>query len=415
MYIKKIKLNNFRTYGRLELDVGPSVNIVYGQNGQGKTNLVEAINVCCSTSSHKTSKDRDLIKLDENEYEVYLNLHDDVYNSDTDIFCAYYSENSSKSPKKTAFRELKHDGIKLSKASEYMGICNTVIFAPEDLNIVKGAPLSRRKYFNMLICKISPYYCELIGRTNRAIEQKNAVLKSLNGDISKVNDPSIDFWDFTLADLSAEVIMYRYKYSLLVSQKAHSYHSTISNGVESLSVDYITITGVVELLKRLIEEKSDVHTFISGTLSEAIYGEIKAILSEYILTKLKNVRKNDIEKRISSIGVNKDDLDIKLNNLSMRSYSSQGQQRSAALALKFAELEIIKEHTSSTPILILDDVFSELDRSRRVNLIAGMKNAQIFITCTDKDYILKELSELFEGEIDTRYFCVTKGIVTPDS
>ncbi len=414
MYIQHITLNNFRNYGRLDLDVGPSVNIVYGNNAQGKTNLIEAINVCCSVSSHRTSKDRDLIKFKENEYIINLLLKDDEYDSDTEISCAYYSENSELNPNKVALRELKHDGFKMNKISEYMGICNTVIFAPEDLNIVKGAPLSRRKFFNMLISKVSPTYCDLLNRINRVINQKNAVLKSLNGDVSKINDPSIDFWDFTLADLSAEIILYRYRFSLLLTEKASIHHSNISDGKESLTVDYMTITGAIELVKRFLDEKGELHAFISGTLSEAILSEIKTTLSDYVLNKYKSYRKTDIEKGISAIGVNKDDLDIKLNGLSMKNFSSQGQQRSAALALKLAELEIIKDFVSSSPILLLDDVFSELDKNRRVSLITGMKDAQIFITCTDKNYISNELSELLNNDVEPRYFHVTEGSIICD-
>lgn len=415
MYIKHITLNNFRTYGRLDLDVGPSVNIVYGNNAQGKTNLIDAINVCCSVSSHKTSKDRELIKFDEEEYKINLLLKDDEYDADTEISCSFYTENSEFNTHKQAYRELKHDGIKLDKISEYIGICNTVIFAPEDLNIVKGAPVNRRRFFNMLISKVSPTYCDLLARINRAIDQKNRVLKSFSGDVSHVNDMSLDFWDFSIADLSAETIIYRYRFALILNDKAREHHSTISNGEEELTLSYITITGAVELLKRLIEEKGELHAFTSGTLSEAILSEIKKGLSEYILTKLKNSRKFDIEKGISSFGVNKDDLDIKINGLSMKSYSSQGQQRSAALALKLSELGIIKDFVSSSPILLLDDVFSELDKGRRVSLISGMKDAQIFITCTDKNYIANELSELLSDDIKPSYFHVTRGSIEIDT
>ena len=149
--------------------------------------------------------------------------------------------------------------------------------------------------------------------------------------------------------------------------------------------------------------------FITGTLSEAIYARIKGILSEYILSKLRASRKYDVEKGISMSGIHRDDLDIKLDGLSMKNYSAQGQQRSAALSLKLAELQIIKDFTRSAPILLLDDVFSELDSVRRVSLLSGMKDAQIFITCTDRDYIENELARFLMTDIEPVFFRVTSG------
>ena len=404
MYIKNIRLTNFRNYGRIDLDVGPSVNIIYGNNAQGKTNLIEAVNVCSCISSHRTSKDRDLIKFGEKEYITELLLHDDEYDTDTSISASFYTEESEDNPNSTAKRELKHDGMAVDKISEYMGICNTVIFAPEDLNLVKGAPASRRKFLNMLISKVSPTYYDALNRTNRIINQKNTCLKSFKGDINKADDNVLDFWDFSLADLSAEMIMFRYRFTELLSRKASSHHSVISDGKEVLNISYSTIGGAVELLERSFESEQELHMFITGTLSEAIYARIKGILS-----KLKASRKYDVEKGISMSGIHRDDLDIKLDGLSMKNYSSQGQQRSAALSLKLAELQIIKDFTRSAPILLLDDVFSELDSGRRVSLLSGMKDAQIFITCTDRDYIENELAKFLMTDIEPVFFRVTSG------
>ncbi len=409
MYIKNINLTNFRNYGRIDLDVGPSVNIIYGNNAQGKTNLIEAINVCSCISSHRTSKDRDLIKFGENEYMTHLELHDDMYNSDTSISAAFYTESSEYNSNSAARRELKHDGIVINKISEYMGICNTVIFAPEDLNLVKGAPSSRRKFLNMLISKVSPVYYDALNRTNRLINQKNASLKSFKGDINKADNNILDFWDFSLAELSAEMIMFRYRFTKMLSHKASSHHSVISDGKEVLTISYSTIGGSVELLERSFDSEEELHTFIDGTLSEANYARIRTILSEHILNKLRSSRKYDVEKGVSVFGIHRDDLDIKLNGLSMKTYCSQGQQRSAALSVKLSELQIIKEFTSSAPILLLDDVFSELDSGRRVSLLSGMKDAQIFITCTDREYIENELAKFLLTDVDPVFFRVTSG------
>lgn len=415
MIIKHIKLHNFRNYGRLDLDVGPSVNIIYGNNAQGKTNLIESINVCSCISSHKTVKDSDLIKFGEKEYQIELTCHDEVYDYDIDLECGYYLENSDLNDGNTPKRELKQDGMKIGKISRYIGVCNTVIFAPEDLNLVKGAPSSRRKYLNMLIMKVSPSYVNLLNHAEKIMKQKNLCLKSFRGNVSKIDNNMLDYWDFSLADLSAEILMYRTRFVNIISSKASKHHSVISGGEEVISVSYSTISGANELLESLLREDDMYDLFMQGKLSEAILSDIKKKLSEFILTKFRNTRENDVEKGIASVGINRDDLEIKLNGISMKLYSSQGQQRSAALSLKLAELEIVKEMVSSSPILLLDDVFSELDAGRRVSLIAGMKEAQIFITCTDREFIENEFAYHMLSDIKPTFFRVENGKVEAES
>lgn len=406
MFIKHININNFRNYGRLELDVGPSVNVIYGDNAQGKTNLIEAINVCSCISSNRTSKDKELIKINENEYDISMLCHDEVYDSEFTLKTKYFCDNNSSK------RYMEYDGEVIRKISNYIGVCNTVIFAPEDLNLVKGAPSSRRKFFNMLICKISSKYVDILNRTTKILNQKNACLKSFKGNTSNIDNMALDFWDFSLAELSAELIMYRYRYACLLSEKAYNHHFLISDGKEFISVSYCTISGSVELIEAFLKDNDSRILFIEGKLSEAIYGDLKAKLTDFILKKLKSVRINDVEKGISSTGVQRDDLDIKLDGLSMRLYSSQGQQRSGSLSLKLAELDIIRNEVSSTPILLLDDVFSELDIKRRTNLLNSMRNAQIFITCTDRSFVENELSQTLLKDIEPTYFYVSKGVVT---
>ena len=302
MFIKSIHLENFRNYGRLDLDVGPSVNIFYGNNAQGKTNLVEGIYVASSVTSHRTSKDTDLIKFGENEYKVSLD----------------------------------------HKISEYIGVCNIVIFAPEDLNIVKNAPSFRRKFLNTLISKISPSYFNLLSNYSRLLAQKNALLKSIRSSDSMPSlvDEQLNFWDYSLADLSAEIILKRYKFVKLISDIACKHHGSISGGKENLSIEYNTIFGVVGALETFLTKNSKYDEYMSKGLSESDYGRIKGILSDLVLAKLKSVRNYDIDKHISSTGIHRDDIVIKLDGLVMKSFSSQGQQRTAALALKLSEQDV---------------------------------------------------------------------------
>ena len=193
------------------------------------------------------------------------------------------------------------------------------------------------------------------------------------------------------------------------------HHSVISGGKENLTVEYDTITDVKDLLKRLLDDNGMFDLYVEGRASEAILSNIRRKLSDLIYKKLKASRKKEVEKGISLIGVHRDDLDIRLNGVSMRSFGSQGQQRSASLSLKLAELEIIREMVSNSPILLLDDVFSELDSGRRTSLLAGMKGAQIFITCTDKTYIENEMTGLLMDGVKPTYIRVENGCVFVDN
>ena len=249
------------------------------------------------------------------------------------------------------------------------------------------------------------------------MNRKNAYLRnarnSRNDEAAHTEiETSLDFWDFSIADLSADVIIMRDRFSRILSEAASKHHSDISGGKEKLSVGYDTISGCSVPLDAFSGDDRQQHdAYMKKGLSGSDYTQIKGILSDTILSKLKSARSYDIEKGISSVGVNKDDLDIKLDGLQMRSFSSQGQQRSASLALKLAELDILRMFTSSTPILLLDDVFSELDADRRASLLSAMKDAQIFITCTDRDMAVKELAPM-ESADSARYFKVSSGNVS---
>ena len=416
MIIKGIHLINFRNYGRLDIDVGPSVNIFYGDNAQGKTNIIEAIYVAGSVASHRTSKDMEMIRFGENGYSTGLDLICDDGGS-MEMTAEFHTEKSDISKNVRSYRVLKQDGIKIDRISDYIGVCNIVIFAPEDLNIVKNAPAFRRRFLNTLISKVSPSYFNLLSDLSKLMNRKKAYLRNArngvrSGEISQYDiDASLDYWDFSIADLSADIIIMRDRFARLLSDSASKHHSNISGGKENLTIGYDTISGCSVPVDAFKEDDRQYDGYLRKGLSGSDYTRIKGILSNNILSKLRSARSYDLEKGISSVGVNKDDLDIKLDGLQMRNYSSQGQQRSASLALKLAELDILRMFTSSTPILLLDDVFSELDAERRASLLSVMKDAQIFITCTDRDMTAKELAPMESAE-KARYYHVTGGTVS---
>ncbi|MCR4557085.1 MAG: DNA replication/repair protein RecF [Saccharofermentans sp.] len=416
MIIQGIHLINFRNYGRLDIDVGPSVNIFYGDNAQGKTNIIEAIYVAGSVASHRTSKDAEMIRFGENSYSTGLDLLCDDGGS-MKLIAEFHTEKSEISKSVRSYRVLKQDNIKIDRISDYIGVCNIVIFAPEDLNIVKNAPAFRRRFLNTLISKVSPSYFNLLSDLSKLMNRKNAYLRNArggvrNGEISQYDiDASLDYWDFSIADLSADIIMMRDRFARLLSEAASKHHSNISGGKENLTIGYDTISGCSVPSDAFKGDDRQYDGYLRKGLSGSDYTRIKGILSNNILSKLRSARSYDLEKGISSVGVNKDDLDIKLDGLQMRNYSSQGQQRSASLALKLAELDILRMFTSSTPILLLDDVFSELDAERRASLLSVMKDAQIFITCTDRNMTARELAPMEAAE-KARYYHVTGGTVS---
>jgi len=416
MIIQGIHLINFRNYGRLDIDVGPSVNIFYGDNAQGKTNIIEAIYVAGSVASHRTSKDVEMIRFGENCYSTGLDLLCDDGGT-MKMTAEFHTEKSEISKSVRSYRILKQDNIKIDRISDYIGVCNIVIFAPEDLNIVKNAPAFRRRFLNTLISKVSPSYFNLLSDLSKLMNRKNAYLRNArngvrSGEISQYDvDASLDYWDFSIADLSADIIMMRDRFARLLSESASKHHSNISGGKENLTIGYDTISGCSVPVDAFEGDDRQYDGYLRKGLSGSDYTRIKGILSNNILLKLRSARSYDLEKGISSVGVNKDDLDIKLDGLQMRNFSSQGQQRSASLSLKLAELDILRMFTSSTPILLLDDVFSELDAERRASLLSVMKDAQIFITCTDRDMTAKELAPMEAAE-KARYYHVTSGTVS---
>ena len=265
-----------------------------------------------------------------------------------------------------------------------------------------------------MISKLSPVYFDLLSRTNRLINQKNAYLRSCGGNPGKADDTALDFWDYSLSDLTAEMIIKRYRYILLLYDRTRKHHLEISDGSEEIEMSYSALTGSVELIDAWLDANGNRHVFITQGLPVASESELKARLSEYVLGKLRGCRRNDIEKGVSTIGIHRDDIEIRLNNLQMRAFSSQGQQRSAALSLKLSELDLIKEITGTAPVLLLDDVFSELDVNRRVKLLSDMTDAQIFITCTDRSYIEDEISHFSRDNRDIKYFRVNGGEIVAE-
>jgi len=384
------------------LDVGPSVNIFFGKNAQGKTNLIEAIYLCACARSHRTSRDKDLIirnKNDSDNNETFYQVILDFFSgSDTNIeesVSIRYEEDEGKKPKRTAF----HNMVPFERFQDYVGLFHAVIFAPEDLQLVKEGPSVRRRFMDILISQIKPSYFFNLQRYSRLLVQRNSVIKSIKSHLSGdglTNDQKmeISFWDYPLSEAAAKIITDRIYYSEKIMKYAVKNHRQISEDKEILDIKYKTISGVMD-----DEKKKDPYKY-------------EKEIEESYLKKLTNSHKEDCERGITIAGPHRDDLELYLNGDNARLFASQGQQRSASLSLKLAEMMLMEEETKETPVLLLDDVFSELDAGRRKCLLSNIKDAQVFLTCTDRFYVNSFVSESIEKDKNVSFYEVKDGSVS---
>lgn len=338
MYIKKVKLENFRNYDNLEIEFKKDFNLIYGNNAQGKTNILESIYLCAIGRSFQTNKDSELIKIGKEKAKIEV----DYVRKDREG-----KINIEIADKKTFFI----NGIKQKKLSDIIGKINIVLFYPDNINIIKGSPADRRKFLDIMISQLKPNYIHILNRYLKTLEQRNTYLKQIKFD-NKSKD-MLEIWDERLADLSYQIYIYRNEYIQKIKEKIKDIHNKITNCGKQ-------------------DEKIEICYISSGKTKEEYYKD------------LINNRENDIRRGFTSTGSHRDDFDILINNKKVNVYGSQGQARTSVLSLKLAELEIIYDEIEEEPILLLDDFMSELDENRRNNLTKAIKNNQVFITCTDK-------------------------------
>ena len=335
MWINKIKLKNFRNYSEQEINLGKNINVFFGENAQGKTNIIESIFLASIGKSYRTSKEKELIKFNENEAFVEIEFN----KSDRDGKIKIQI-----SEKKQIFL----NGIKLKKLSELLGNINIVIFSPEDINILKGSPQNRRKFLDIMISQLRPNYMHLLTIYLKTMEQRNNYLKLIKFE----NKPEelLDIWDEKLVDAGIKIYQYRKEYIDKIYSKIKNIHKDITQGKEDIEIEYF----------------SDATT------------------RQNFLNELKSRRKLDIIKGYTTKGIHRDDFTIYINKKEVGTFGSQGQNRTAVLSLKLSELQVIYDDIGEYPILLLDDFMSELDSKRRENFLNSIKDIQVIITCTEK-------------------------------
>ncbi len=336
MYIEKIELKNFRNYKEQEIILDKGINVFFGDNAQGKTNIIESIFICSLGKSFRAKKEKELIKFDQKNASIKIN-----YQKKDRAGEIFYKIQEKK--------QILINQINVKKMSDILGNINIVMFSPEDINILKDGPSNRRKFINMLISQIRPNYIYQYNLYLKVLEQKNNYLKKISEQNISVDNNLLDIYDEKLSQLSEIIYQYRNEFIEKIKEKINNIHKKITEEKEEIKVKYI----------------SDCEN------------------KEIFLEKLKENRKQDIIKGYSSKGIQRDDIYFFINGKKVDVYGSQGQQRTLILSLKIAELEIIKDEIGEYPILLLDDFMSELDENRKNNFLKNMKEMQIIITCTD--------------------------------
>lgn len=349
MYIKNLNLVNFRNYSKLSCDFNRRFNIIYGRNAQGKTNILEAIFLCSSGRSHRTRKDLELVKFGEDSYYININVFRQYRENDIEIL---YSKIDGK--------KIKLNEIPVKKNVELMGKLNTVMFSPEDLYIIKGSPSERRRFIDIAISQIKPSYFYNLQRYSKILSQRNHLLKEISKN--KQVSSTLEIWSEGLADTGAKIIIERKKFIEKLNEIVKEKHRELTAGKEIPNIRY-------ESSVRISEDNN-----------------IKQIKDNF-MKNLEEVKDRELKICTTLIGPQRDDIDIYVNDNNVKLYGSQGQQRTIVLSLKLSEVDIVQSLTGELPVLLLDDVLSELDEKRQEYLLNSIKNLQVFITTTEKDFV----------------------------
>ena len=361
MIIKRLELADYRNYEFLDLQFDKGTNILYGDNAQGKTNILEAIYVAATTKSHKGSKDKEIINFDKEEAHIRTYLEKEGVETRVDMHL-----------RKLGSKGIAIDGQKIKKAADLLGLCNVVFFSPEDLSIIKNGPAERRRFVDMELCQLDNFYLYNLNHYNKIVNQRNKLLKDMYMN-PQLKD-TLAIWDSQLVSFGSKIIERRKIFAEQLNEIIYEIHKKLSGGKEEILVSYDPDTS--------IEEFED---------------------------KLRINQDRDIKLKMTSVGPHRDDFAFLNGNIDIRRYGSQGQQRTAALSLKLSEIELVKKISKENPILLLDDVLSELDSNRQNYLLNSIGEIQTIITCTGLEEFVNNRFEI------NKIYKVTNGVVTSEN
>lgn len=349
MHINQLILKDYRNYQDLDLNFSENLNVIYGMNGQGKTNILEAIFVAGFGSSFRTKRDKELINSASTETYIRAELSK-----------SYGDYTIEYTLKKDLKKEIKVNKNHLKKRSELFGHLNVVVFSPEDLKLIKEGPSERRRFIDREISNLKKKYCADLIEYHRILSQRNALIKKSRHKQSNLD--MISIWDEQLASVGTSLMLERKAFIEKLNEVSYKLHLQITEEKEEIKLKYLP------------------NIKVNSAEYDKIYMEF--------LNKLTQQLSNDVDKGYTTVGPHRDDLDIRVNGIDVKTYGSQGQQRTAALSLKLSEIEIIYDEIGEYPVLLLDDVMSELDKKRQNDLLKSLKSLQTIITITDTESII---------------------------
>lgn len=358
MIIKSLELADYRNYETLEMKFDVGTNILYGDNAQGKTNILEAIYVAATTKSHKGSKDKEIVNFEKDEAHIRTYIERDGVETRVDMHL-----------RKSKSKGIAVDGQKIKKAADLLGLCNVVFFSPEDLGIIKNGPAEKRRFIDMELCQLDNIYLYNLNNYNKIVNQRNKLLKDmyLNPDLKE----TLNIWDMQLVSYGSKIIERRKVF------------------VEQLN------EIIYDIHKKLSGQKEEIHIVYEPNVNPEDFEK-----------SMRYSRERDIGAKMTTVGPHRDDFSIMVGGIDIRKFGSQGQQRTAALSLKMSEIELVKRITKDSPILLLDDVLSELDSNRQNYLLNSIGDIQTIITCTGLEEFVNNRFEI------NRVFQVTEGKVS---
>ena len=357
MIIKSIELSNFRNYENLHINFDHGTNILYGDNAQGKTNILEAAYLSGTTKSHKGSKDKEMIRFegDESHIRTIVSKNNKDYQIDMHL-------------RKVGSKGVAINKIPIKRASELFGILNIVFFSPEDLNIIKNGPAERRRFIDTELCQLDKLYLSDLSKYNKTLIQRNKLLKDIN--YKPELRETLPIWDMQLIEYGRNIIKKRKEF--------------------------------IEELNNIIGE---IHHKISGGKEQLILKYEPSIDDIFFEDEILKVRQKDLKLCQTTVGPHRDDMLFSVNGIDIRKYGSQGQQRTSALSLKLSEIDLVRKSINNTPVLLLDDVLSELDSNRQNYLLNSISDIQTIITCTGLEEFVKnrfQINKIFQvinGEV----------------
>lgn len=342
MFIESLELNNYRNYNSLSMNFADGTTILYGDNAQGKTNILESIYMSATTKSHRGSRDKEMIRLGCDEAHIRMCINKNHISHRVDMHL-----------RGTKSKGVAIDGIPIKRSSELLGICNIIFFSPEDLSIIKNSPSERRRFIDMELCQLDKVYCNDFMKYNKILNQRNSLLKQIYFNPSLIE--TLDVWDEQLVEYGTRVIKSRVDFIQQINDIMKGIHARLSGQHEKIQVVYMK------------------------NVDESEFAE-----------QIKAKREKDLKYQTTSVGPHRDDLSFFINDIDVKNFGSQGQQRTTALSLKLSEISLVKEKIGENPILLLDDVMSELDSNRRDYLMDFIRDIQTIITCTGYDDFIKD-------------------------